>query len=329
MSHECNYCKRSFSTNHNLIFHQKTAKFCLDIQNNNCSSAVKEELMCEYCNKLFTTKPNLNTHLGTCKAKQEHDKLAHQRLQYELELEKERLEYRSKLEKERAQYTIELNKIISEKDKQNELLQQEVRMLKEQLSSKHTEFVTVIDKLSQSKQVVINDNSTNTNTNNYTFQYNKMVEQLLPYTDENISRQFGQISTIEIRSDINKMEDTFISQFSKHMSSFAFCTDPSRGRLVTKDEDGKPVKRLAEHVVLDCLIKCKKEINIMVNDIGYRLDQDYDEGKIDSEVYRDFTLQHAYLHDYLKTHRDTVTPYIKKLSNIYSRTCQQFQKSIT
>lgn len=317
MSHVCLYCKKTFSTQHNLTFHQKTAKFCLEIQQNTSvplSDITKDDLRCVYCSKSFTTKPNLNTHLGICKLKQEHDKLEQQRIQYEIELEKERLRYNT-----------ELNKIILEKDKINELLQQEVRMLKEQLALKNTEFSSMLEKLSQSQQVVINDNSTNTNS--YNIQYNKMVEQLLPYTDENISKQFGQIPTIALRSDLDKMEETFISQFSKHMSPLAFCTDASRGRLVIKDEDGKPVKRLAEHVVLDCIIKCKKEINIMINDIGYKIEQDYDEGKIDSEVYRDFTLQHAYLHDYLKTHKDTITPYIRRLSNVFSRTCAQIQKN--
>ncbi len=33
MSHICNFCKNEYTTEGNLIKHQKTAKFCLKIQN--------------------------------------------------------------------------------------------------------------------------------------------------------------------------------------------------------------------------------------------------------------------------------------------------------
>lgn len=329
MSHTCNYCNKSFVSQYNLLSHQKTAKYCVEIQqrvNNSTTTLLGESFQCEYCTKQFTTKPNLNAHLLICKSKKEHDKLEIQRIHYEKQIEKQQADHEKQIDILVSQQ--ETNRIQYEK--QVELLQQEVRMLREQLcerktelSEKNTEFAQIIGKLSQN--VTINDNSTNNNT--YNTQYNKLLDNLIPYTQENILKQFGKIPTNAIRSDIDKMEDTFISHFSKQMSPLAFCTDASRGRLVTKDEDGKPVKRLAEQVVLDFFTTCGKQINVMVNDICYKIDQDYEEKIIDGEQFDRYHLEHAYLHDNLKLHKGTVTPYIKKTANMFSRVCPQLQKN--
>lgn len=317
MSIICNFCNRTFSSQTNLNTHQKTTKYCLNIQsalNLNNPHVDKKEYKCTHCDKAFTTNLNLNIHLVTCKSKKEHEKLEVQRIQYEKELENIRMRY----EKELLEYRI-----------QNELLQQENKLLKDSLLEKKTEWITMVDKLSSNNQVIIHDNSTNTttNTNTYNIQFNKLLEALIPYTEDNMLRQFGQISIQSIMSDTDKMEDMFISQFSRHMSSLAFCTDPSRGKVVTKDEEGKPVKRLAEQVVLDCLNTCKKSINNMLNDIRYRIGQSLDEELTNTEEYQRSSLQHAYLHDYLKLHNNTATPYIRKLSNAFSRGCPQLPTS--
>lgn len=317
MSYICNHCNTSFISQYNLLNHQKTAKYCIEIQQRvnitSSTESISEVHSCVYCKKHFTTKTNLTVHLSSCKIKKEYDRLE----SYRIQLEEQRIKYERQL---------------SDKDNEIKLLQQENRMLKEQLSEKkleltdkNTECLHIIDKLSQTQShqnVTINDNSTN-----YNIQFNKMVEDLIPYTEENICKQFGKIPTNAIRSDTDDMDENFMSQFSKHMSPLAFCTDASRGRLVTKDEDGKPVKRLAEHVILDFIIKCKKEINIMIRDIGYKLQQDLEEGKIDVQEHQDFSLQHAYLHDYLKLHKDSITPYLRRLSNVFTRACPQMQRA--
>lgn len=320
MSVVCNFCNKTFSSQTNLSVHQKTAKYCLNIQNTLKPTEGHSpiiEYKCTYCDKVLTTNTNLKAHLSSCKSKQEHDKMEIQRAYYEKELEKLHIHY-----------TEEINKLTYEKDKQNELLQQENKMLKEYLAErKHeleehkSDLIHIVDKLSSNSHVVINDNSTHTNT--YHIQFNKLLESLLPYTEDNILKQFGQISILSIMSDTDKMEDMFISQFSKRMSPLAFCTDPSRGKVVTKDEEGKPVKRLAQEVVLECLSTCKKSINNMLNDIHYRIGQSMDEQLINTEEFQRSSLQHAYLHDYLKLHNNTVTPYIRKLSNSFSRGCPQ------
>ena len=69
MSIECDFCKRSFSTKGILISHQKSAKYCLKLQNKN-----NDNFLCSFCNKHFTSQYNLNEHLAICKEKQYEDR---------------------------------------------------------------------------------------------------------------------------------------------------------------------------------------------------------------------------------------------------------------
>ena len=56
--------KKEFSSKSNLNAHQKSAKYCLDLQGK------KEKLFeCEYCTKNFTQKQALIVHCNTCKEK--------------------------------------------------------------------------------------------------------------------------------------------------------------------------------------------------------------------------------------------------------------------
>ena len=64
----CEFCNKSFSTKSNLNYHQKTTKYCLDIQG---KSEDCEEFICEYCNKTFTIKSSLLRHLNICSTKDE------------------------------------------------------------------------------------------------------------------------------------------------------------------------------------------------------------------------------------------------------------------
>lgn len=299
MSLECEFCKKKFSTQSNLTVHKKTAKYCIEIQKKQLipddSNTSSDNFICSHCSKEFTTKSNLNTHLGSCRMKQEYDRLEQQRMFYEKEMDGLRISY----------------------EKELELHKQEIKFLKEQLAEKKSEISDMKIELSTHKQVVYNDNST------YNIQFNEMLEKLLPCTDENIMKQFGQIPTNLIVSDIDKMEEVFISYFTKHMAPLAFCTDASRGKLVTKSEDGKPVKHMAEKLVLDFIRVCRKEVNTLIHGVKCKITQDFDEEKIDSTEYNNFYLQYSYLHDYLKTHNNTVTPYIKRLANMFSRGCLQ------
>ena len=56
----CDYCKKTFSSKSNLLTHQKTAKYCVELQ-----GLQPTYFECEYCNKKFTSQQNRIEH--TCK----------------------------------------------------------------------------------------------------------------------------------------------------------------------------------------------------------------------------------------------------------------------
>jgi hypothetical protein len=66
LTFNCNFCKKSYTSQSNLNNHQKTAKFCLDLQNKLSSG---ELIRCEYCLKEFATKKYLQQHIEICKQK--------------------------------------------------------------------------------------------------------------------------------------------------------------------------------------------------------------------------------------------------------------------
>jgi transposase-like protein len=70
MSFNCEFCKSTFSTKSSLNYHQKTVKYCLDIQQQLNSSFKKEDIYkCEYCNKEFNVKNSYIRHKESCKEK--------------------------------------------------------------------------------------------------------------------------------------------------------------------------------------------------------------------------------------------------------------------
>jgi len=64
----CEFCQRQFSTKGILVSHQKSAKYCLELQNKN-----NENFPCNFCSKKFTSRFNLNEHFTTCKKKQNEE----------------------------------------------------------------------------------------------------------------------------------------------------------------------------------------------------------------------------------------------------------------
>jgi hypothetical protein len=58
---KCSFCDKNFSSKTNLKQHQKTAKYCLNLQNVGIS-----EFECAGCLKKYTTKNNLDRHKQNC-----------------------------------------------------------------------------------------------------------------------------------------------------------------------------------------------------------------------------------------------------------------------
>jgi hypothetical protein len=69
MSFTCEYCSKIYSTKGSLTRHQRTAKYCLKLQNKNLEKVYN----CNHC-KYYTGRDNdLTTHIKTCKSKKKKE----------------------------------------------------------------------------------------------------------------------------------------------------------------------------------------------------------------------------------------------------------------
>ena len=65
MVENCEFCNNSFSDKVTLKRHQKTAKYCVKLQDAGSVSQNKKHL-CDFCDKEYTQKTDLNRHMCIC-----------------------------------------------------------------------------------------------------------------------------------------------------------------------------------------------------------------------------------------------------------------------
>jgi len=110
----CEFCQTVFSKKGNLNQHQKTAKYCLELQEKE-----NNELQCQFCNKKLSSKVRLNNHLEICSLRQDIKNENKDNLIQKLEnnnkiLSEKQQEYEKKiliLEKENEIYKEKLEKL--------------------------------------------------------------------------------------------------------------------------------------------------------------------------------------------------------------------------
>lgn len=57
----CEFCNKTFESKSVLIRHQKTAKYCIKLQNNS-SNVENIKYTCSFCSKEYTSNENLLKH---------------------------------------------------------------------------------------------------------------------------------------------------------------------------------------------------------------------------------------------------------------------------
>ncbi len=250
---KCQYCKKEYSNLYNLNNHQKTAKFCLNIQNqlntnNNTNNNININILpeeqtnftCEYCNKSFNLKYNYNVHLSSCK-------------------HKKTLETNTKLEEYSKKLEETTNKL---KELEKKLEMKELEMLLS-IQSKDELIYQLKEQLKNPTTIIHNNNSTNTTTKNtnYNIQYNRMVDKITSNKQDILQKRLQTLNKSKlIHDNENKLTDNFCNHIVNQVKDMVFCTDMSRGNLVMKDEDNKPVKIASEAFVIKCFQKAKKEL---------------------------------------------------------------------
>ena len=117
MSFFCDFCKNTFSTKSILNFHQKSTRYCIELQKEKMSvenEKISESCishisyLCTYCKKEFTTNSNLQGHLKKCKEKiiKEEAEKSNEKTSKKtrIKLESQKREYEEKLESQKREY---------------------------------------------------------------------------------------------------------------------------------------------------------------------------------------------------------------------------------
>jgi len=247
MSFECEFCKTGFTKKSNLSSHQKTTKYCLEIQKN----SIDINNICEYCNKNFNTKRSLDKHLETCKEKEKKNK---EKIKFEL---KDKDDLIKKLENELIKKGNELLEYKIENKYKNDLinkLEKELIKLENQLLKKESETSET------NKYLLEKACSKNSINNNYNIQFNKLLSELEPFNEENIKSRIAKMNTEKIAYSNDKIFKGFLSNFSDLIKDLTFCTDASRGSLIVKDNNGCSEKITSKKFVLECFEKGKEDL---------------------------------------------------------------------
>jgi hypothetical protein len=229
----CEYCKKEYTTLSNLKHHQKTAQFCLDLQNQ-LSAGFK----CEHCDKTFSSNKYLKQHYSHCKIYKVFNENAN--------LKKE-------IEELKTKFKLEINEeLIKIKDENKELKlklefkDQTITKLEKE-NEKYQKLVT--------RPTTVYNNTTNTTTNttnttNYQIQFNQLLEEIEALNSENIAKRLNDINMVEFTDNCMKNFDTTLTtSLSNVFKNFTFCTDKARRTVVIKNEEGKTEKMTIDDFV--------------------------------------------------------------------------------
>ncbi len=229
-THICEFCNKTFATSYTVKIHQKTAKFCLELQNKTVDTCHT----CNFCNKQFTIKSNYTSHLLICKEKKDQED--------------------KNLFKIQSAKIKELEKIISQKDKNLIQKDKTISELKSKLLVKD-ETIKSLEKTNSKlidRPTVINNNTDN--RQQYTIQYNQLVQNTEPLLPVSLSSKIKSITIEEMDNyDPKNLEDSVSHTLSNRLKDYTFCTDKSRKMVVIKKENDETEKITIKEFVNMCL----------------------------------------------------------------------------
>jgi hypothetical protein len=239
----CNFCNKSFSSKSNLLSHQKTAKYCLDIQGKDGDSYT-----CKDCDRSFTATKILVDHIQICK----------ERLRKEKEnKEQDYIKTIKRLE-------TDLTKL--KKDKQ------ENEYLKKNLQEKNEYIAKLEAKLEKFEDAVVTNMAatthvleakavkaaSSTTTNNTTLNTNITVNNVLNLSQEHVKKVLSE-----------RLNYNVVYAGQAGLASFVFdnilkdstgkliyrCVDASRQMFEFVDENGETVRDMKAEKLTQSLLK--------------------------------------------------------------------------
>jgi hypothetical protein len=216
---KCEFCGNEFSNKTSLNSHQKTAKYCLELRNEQVTTLYS----CEHCKKGFTKPFHLQRHQEICKTidantllnlksiKQENIQLKNQHIIYKKEIEnKDMIIQQQKLIIEEQKLTIK--EFQDDQRKQNRDLTDRIQSMAEKAIAKPS---------------TLNQNTTN-----------QIINNMMPITDAHLQEHVQNLNPVHVQNGA--------SGYAKYALEFPLkdmivCTDFQRRNCKYKDENGNVV----------------------------------------------------------------------------------------
>ena len=263
---ECEFCKKIFSTKGNLSSHQKTAKYCLELQ----GKLVETSFNCDYCNKDFTQRTSLNDHLNVCKEKKK---------QIQDDREKEHALVVKKLESEIAKVK------RTEQRNYQEKIEEKEKYYREKIEEKNEYIAKLEARLDKFESTVVNlaaePKTTTTKTTN-----NVVVNNhTLNLSQEHVSKVLDEHFTKEVaaggQKGLAKMVHEKMLTGPDGKPTYV-CVDSSRQTFEFTNNDGDVERDVKAKKLTKALINSK--IQQKAAEVGNQIWTKAD-GHVDSTLY--------------------------------------------
>jgi hypothetical protein len=216
MPFTCKYCNKDYSSKSNLKNHQKSAKYCLEIQKRtNIDSDevdnVQTSFVCKYCEKDFSSNHRYQKHQDICLLKHKH---VIKNKDCEIEMMKEKIGFLEKLVEEQNQKTIRL-------EVENEFYKQ-----REERSSK------VVEEIAKQPR---------TTNNNQKVLITTPMDLSQPVVQQAIQRGFSEEYLVQGQKGVARFAVDNILKDDQGKLKY-ICTDTSRQIFQYKNKDGSMQK---------------------------------------------------------------------------------------
>jgi hypothetical protein len=229
---ECEFCKKTFLSKNVLCHHQKTAKYCLELQGTTITN-----FECNYCKKYLASNERLVTHLNICKSKniieisekeKQHEKTLKEKDNYYEILLKEKNEYIAKLEAKLEKFE---NAVVSNMAATTHAL--EVKSTKASQSASST-------------------------TNNTTLNTNITVNNVLNLSEEHVKKVLSERLNYNVVYAGQAGLATFVvdNMLKDAAGKLIYrCVDASRQMFEFVDENGETVRDMKAEKLTQSLLK--------------------------------------------------------------------------
>jgi hypothetical protein len=305
----CTFCNKEYKTLSSLNHHQKTAKFCIELQKKEETNLKHIELFnCEYCSKEFTAKYNYNIHVISCKEKklQDTNYMINRIKELETQNEKIKKEKEIEVEKIKKEKEIEIEKIKKEKDKyERETSELKVKLKYEQtnntkLEKANKQLNRIIEKRPVTNNNVYQDNSTK--SSNYTIQFNQYFNNISVMDKTNIDCSVNSLprdiinnyNYLDIKNEVN-------NTLSDNMVQFMFSTDENKKMVVVKKEDNTVEKIDINDFLVKYYTLGQDSINKFLDDVKIAVDEKVNNDIMDEETFYRFKIPYTEMKRFINT----------------------------